>query len=496
MVQVTPSLKRRFITGTAWMVALRWMLKGIGLVNTAILGRLLSPEDFGLIAMATVAIGFIEIWFAAGVDTALIRTADVTKDDYDTAWTLRIVQAVCVALISVGIAPWAAEYFRDPRVVPLMWLFAFAAIVTGSSNIGIVEFRKELNFHREFIFSIASRLAGLVITITLAALWLDYWALAVGLLAQSLVEWLLSYGMHPHRPRFSLSRFASLWGFSRWMIVVNTAVYFTAKIDEFFAARLGSSAGFGIYSVASDLGQIPTTELSTPVSRTLVPLLAQLQDSSARMWNAYHKATACVNTATLPAGIGMAIVAPQLVPLFLGNKWVEAVPYVQLFGVYGVIRGLFFGGYSLLTVLGRLRVQAALLWAEVALLLLACGLGGYWYGMMGIAAARLIVAVVIGFAMFAIIRVVAPEPPPSLVHHMIRPLVACLMMVVAILSLPPALDALPLAALLIKVLVGLVVYSGALLAIWTVSGRPDGAERMCLSAMQQVWGGVRKAPAP
>ena len=165
-----PDLRQSFITGAAWMSALRWAIRLLGLVSTAVLARLLSPEDFGLMAMVMLAVGFVEVWFGFGVETALIQNKNATRDDFDTAWTVRILQGICVGLLLVAATPLAVYYFHEPRLPPLLWLMAGAITLFSASNIGTVNFQKELNFKREFIFSVVGKLLGVIITIVLA-----YW---------------------------------------------------------------------------------------------------------------------------------------------------------------------------------------------------------------------------------------------------------------------------------------------------------------------------------
>ena len=147
-----PPLRRTLIVGSLWMVGLRWAVKLFGLVNTMILARLLVPEDFGLTAMAMAVVAIVSVLFEFGVDYALIQKADATRDHFNAAWTIRLIQASLAALLVVACAPLAAAFYGEPRVVGIMFVLGGATLLRGFANIGVVAFRKELEFHKEFRF--------------------------------------------------------------------------------------------------------------------------------------------------------------------------------------------------------------------------------------------------------------------------------------------------------------------------------------------------------
>ena len=172
-----PSKSVSAARGAVLVVGMRWIDRLIGLVSTLILARLLVPEDFGIVAMASVVVGLIDTLLDLGVGSALIQNRDAGREDFDTAWTMRVIQALGAALILWFAAPLAAEYFRDPRVVDVIRVMALAMLIGGFENIGIVAFQKNMEFGSDFRFFFFRRLAGFIVTISLA-FWLhSYWAM-------------------------------------------------------------------------------------------------------------------------------------------------------------------------------------------------------------------------------------------------------------------------------------------------------------------------------
>src|SRR5262249_45059343 len=133
-----PNLRGAFFRGAAWVMAIRWAMKFVGLASTAILARLLTPADFGLVAMAALVVGFLEGWLDLGLEIALIQNRQAGRDYYDTAWTLKVIQYAIVAALLAIAAPFAAHYFREPRLTAVIWSFSAVFAIIGFGNIGIV----------------------------------------------------------------------------------------------------------------------------------------------------------------------------------------------------------------------------------------------------------------------------------------------------------------------------------------------------------------------
>ena len=148
------------VQGTLLTVAMRWTDRLIGFVSTLILARLLTPADFGIIAMATLVIALADVLLDLGTNIALVRDPDATQEHYDTAWTLRLIQTALSTALIIAAAPLAADYFADARVQPVLQILAFSLLLGGLENIGIVAFHKHMQFGDEFRFLFARRIAG------------------------------------------------------------------------------------------------------------------------------------------------------------------------------------------------------------------------------------------------------------------------------------------------------------------------------------------------
>ena len=173
---------RGMAKGAAWMVAMRLVVRGAGLINMVILARLLVPEDFGLVAMAMIFVGAIEVFSEFNFDVALIKKQSADRTDYDTAWTLSIIRGGVTAAVLLAIAAPAADLFDEPRLAMVIAVLSLSSVLLGFQNIGVVDFRKSLDFRRDFLFMASGKVVAVIITIGLALIWQNYWALVGGMI--------------------------------------------------------------------------------------------------------------------------------------------------------------------------------------------------------------------------------------------------------------------------------------------------------------------------
>ena len=475
-----PSLRRSLIAGTAWMVAARWGIRLIGMISTVVLARLLSPADFGLVAMAMIVVGATEVLFAYGVDTALIQNPDAGNEHFDTAWTIGIIQSLLVSGLLLAVAPLAAAYFKEPRVVQVLRILCLAVLVRGLNNIGVVHFRKELRFAKEFQFMIVGKLLAFTATVSLA-LWLrSFWALVIGQVIGSLLGCLQSYVMHPYRPSLGLKVVRELWSFSQWMLVVNIATYLLGRADEIVVGGQGSGSNMGLYSVASEVAELPSTELAYPLARALLPGYAMLKNDAERLNRAFLNVLGFISAVTVPAALGMAMLARYIVPIVLGPKWVASIPLMQFLAVFATMRAVYGSAGNLLVVLGRTRLLAGLTVLQLVILSGAAVAGMSVGGVTGVAVAKLPAGLIFFLALFYALTRVSTITAREIASRILRPALATIAMsgILALyLSVAPANR---YWALAIGVSIGIAVYASALHLLWRLSGRPNGVESILL----------------
>lgn len=467
---------RSMLAGGLWTAALRWALRGLGLISTVILARLLSPGDFGLVAMAMTVIGLVEVLGQAGQIGALIRHRDPTRAHYDSIWTMSILVGAVLTLLLWAAADPAALYFHEPRAVWLIRVLALRTLVGGFENVGVVDFRRDLRFDREFVFLFLQRILSVLLTIG-AAFWLRDWrALAVGILGGRVLGVVLSYVLHPYRPRLCVSRIGEMLSFSGWMLAVNIAQYVNDKADELAVGGLGSPAAMGIYNVAADTATAPTAETVLPVTRALFPIFARIRDDAAAMRGAYLDVLSATCMLSVAIGGGTALVAGDFVTVVLGAKWLAAVPLVRVLAIAGGLFAIMQNGIPVLTAIGHERLAAKLTATRGAMTLLGVGVAGYFGDVMTIACARVVVTLVFIPGIFLTLGRVLPITLGDMLASLWRPLAAGIVMAACVLTVHAAAPDIPFLRLAIDVATGAIAYTAATLLAWMLAGWPKGLE--------------------
>lgn len=471
--------------GAVLVVGMRWTDRLIGLVSTLILARLLLPEDFGIVAMASIVVGLIDTLLDLGVGSALVQNKHAAREEFDTAWTLRLMQSAFVALLIWLAAPFAAEYFRDSRVLDVIRVMALTTLIGGFENIGIVAFQKNMEFGRDFQYFFFRRIAGFVVTIALA-FWLhSYWAMVIGTVVGRTTGVAISYWLHDYRPRFSMVRFRQIWSFSQWMLVGNVGTYWLVQVDKFLVGRRTDAAIMGSYSLADDIAAMPTTELLSPLSRVLFPVFVDSAHDPEKLRAAFCKAIGVQTLLALPAGVGLCMVASNVVLLLLGERWQQATPLIQTLALISVFSALTYSSSYLLLALGRVRLQALLTWLRFGMLAFLVIVVFPEAGAQGIANIRL-ATTALGFVLFVclVLHYVESIHLKDFIKHSWRPVVSTGIMASTLILLPGFESLVLFAKVIWTVMLGAVVYICSIIFLWRISGCCDGAETYFLDQLR------------
>lgn len=472
--------------GAVLVVGMRWTDRLIGIVSTLILARLLIPDDFGIVAMASLVVVLIDTLLDLGVNVALVQNREASRDDFDTAWTLRLLQSALAALLIACFgAPLAAEYFNDPRVTDVLRVMAVAVLLGGFENIGIVTFQKNMEFGRDFRFFFLRRVAGFIVTIALAFWLRSYWAMVLGALAGRIVGVGLSYALHEFRPSFSLVKLSSLWSFSQWILLRNLGNYGAQQTDKLLVGRRNDASTLGAYSLADEISAMPTGEVLMPLGRVLFPAFVRVLDRPEELRRAFCLALGVQTLIALPFGVGLALVAPIAVPLLLGDQWLIAVPFVQLLALVNVATALSHSSGYLLLALGKVRLQALLSWGQFALLLVVTLLIFPAGGAENIAGIRLVISIAAMIALLILtLNAVRMLKYMDIITQTWRPILATSSMVGLLLMLNLPSDWPLVLQLMVEIVLGAAVYGTLILLLWRGGSNSESAESYLLNTLR------------
>lgn len=473
-------MNREIASGASWMVLFKLVDRALAVVSTVILARLLVPEDFGLVAMAMSVIGVIELATSFSFEVALIQRREVQREHYDTAWTLNVLIALgCGAAIALLAYPTAA-FYEEPRLAPVMLVLAGGWALSGVENVGIVDFRRRMDFRREFLYLATRRLLGFVVTATLAFALRSYWALVVGTIASRFIGVGLSYAMHPFRPRPGLAHASELLGFSGWVLANNVFTVLQSKIPHFVVGRMLGAHPLGVLTLSTDIAQLPASDLAAPINRAVFPGFSRMAHDMDVLRRSFLDVVGMTMLVSVPAAVGIAAVAEPLVRVALGPRWMEAVPIIQILALAAAAAAATSNNGSAYLAIGRPKLIAFILAVRLSMLVpLAVGLT-HAFGLVGAAYAELLTSLlIVGISLHVLFRQLQ-LPYARYFSRIWRPLLAGAAMggaVLAVVQSLPSESALEAGrTLLAGIAVGVLSYSALVVALWLASGRPEGPE--------------------
>lgn len=473
-----PRLGHQMVSGTLWMVAMRWVIRLIGLVNTAIIARMLVPEDFGVVALAMIVVDLLVTITDGDIEMALVRSTDARRSLNDTGWTLKIIAALLTFCALWGLAPWVADYFGDARIATVVRIAALRPLILGFENIEVVEFRRSLRFSAEFRYLVIQRLGTFVAGLGLVFALHDYLALAWALPLSAVITVGLSFWIVPSHPRLSLAHWRELWLFSRWQMLFNSARLVGERCDQFIISRLASLVDTGVYVVGFDLALMPSREIMLPAGRALLPAYAKLAHNPDEMRASFRTVLGFAAIIAAAAGVGMSLVSEDAVYLILGRQWSTAVPFVQWLGIFGALEGMWLMLDPFLIAARHERALAVSNLAFSVFTIPVVALSAALFGISAIPVGRIGVMAVILGAVFARMIQWKWISLRNLLKVLWRPVLSALLMACAVHAGHRAVFSSQLPSLFADMAVGGTSYSASLLGLWYLSGRPEGAERI------------------
>lgn len=475
---------QRTVRGAGWVVAWRLGMRGLGLLSTLILVRLIAPADFGIIALATGFMQTIDGMLSLGTEEAVIREAAPGPGFYDTAFSLNLLRGASVSVLVAVCAFPAAGFFNDQRLGPVLLFVACLPILDGCANIGTVNFRRDFAFEREFALMVLPKGCGIIAAIGAALLTHSYIAMLCGMGVNRSLRVVMSYIMHPYRPKFSLRDWRDLAGYSAWTWLLSIAVLIRDRSDSLLIGRLMQSAAVGFYSVGAEIAALPTTELIEPLGRAAFSGFAAGRREQMNVASTYLRLIGFSALLVMPVGMGLSLVATPLVTLAFGSAWLEAVPVLRILAIAATVLVLGHLSQHLLSahaLLGQMT-GITLFAAAVRIVLLLC-LIPTW-GLAGAAAGAAISIVGEQLAIIALALRRLRITLRQLARHIWRPALATAVMTGLLTA--SGIGWGNETNLLTASSLGTLTYCATLAAIWFAAGRPAGAEADSLAFIRRL----------
>jgi O-antigen/teichoic acid export membrane protein len=392
-----PSLSQKVVFGVGWISALKIVDQLLGLIRITVLARLLTPGDFGLFGIAMLAISIIESFTNSGFQTALIQKKKISEVHLDIAWTIHVIRGVILSLLLFVFSPLIAGFFDDQGVVWLLRALSISVLIMGFENIGIVQFQKDLEFHKDFIYRFSGTIADVAIVLPAAFLLRSVWALVFGLFARRIAQTVLSYFFHPYRPRLRLAKkeLGELFSFGKWATLSVILSFGYTQGDDLFVGKILGTVSLGLYQMAYRISRLLVVRFTSIITQVTVPAYSKLQNEKISLQKAYLQTQKVLCYISAPIAAGTALLAYDFTGLFLGERWISMVPALQILTIVGFFVGINSNLGPLVVAIGRPDLGTWMNAGRLGLLVILIYPFSLWWGLNGVALSIAIVTILV-----------------------------------------------------------------------------------------------------
>jgi len=478
----------------AFMAAAQLLAKGLDFLAVLIVARFLTPEDFGLVALATSVMLIAASMTEVPVVEALIRNEKLTRDDIDSAFTLTVLRGLLIVALLIASAAPLAAFFEDPRLEMIILVMAIGPLVQGFSSPNMVHAMKAVDYSPLARSQLLGKIASFFAILILAWASGTYWALVAGLIANPVVAAISTHIIAPYRPRFAFRGIPAIFGFAGWVTLSRMIFTLNQQMDRFFVGAILGKPQLGQYAMAGDLSSMATYVLAAPVSQPLFAGFSTMTADPARLRDSYLRGQQIMLAVIAPVGFLFAAVAQQFIPLALGDAWAPAIPIIWWLAPAIALQVLTIPTQALIMAAGRTPILVMREGLSLLLRLPATLLAAWAFGLVEAAAARSLASgVMIIVMLFAANRLVGASVRQQLFGCW-RIFLALALMTFGVIALEqllpdpisPGLKFLELAGLCTF---GVGVYVLALFGAWKIRGFPHGAESWIY---EKTFGRLRK----
>jgi O-antigen/teichoic acid export membrane protein len=378
------------LDGVFWLTVVKLAGQVISWTITVYVIRILSPDDYGLMAMAGVYLGFVVLFNEVGLSAAIVQKKDLGDEDRtNICWA---VLAINLALygFSFALAPLIAAFYGEPRVTEVIRVASLVFIVRSVGLVPNSMLTREMAFKKQSQAALVGTTSGAVATLWFAVEGFGVWSLVYGSILNEIVANLLVFLFYPWRPAFSFSpsKAKALVQFGFKVAVARLFWYLSSNMDLLIAGKILGKTQLGYYSVAVQLALVPLDKMVSTVSQVAFPAFSKVQDNPEQLRRYFLKIVNLVAFASFPVCWGFFLVADSVVPLLLSDKWSSVILPLQILSMVTSFRAIHLVNAPLEMAVGRPGTTICN-FAIITSVLAVSFLVGSAYGLEGLAYAWL-----------------------------------------------------------------------------------------------------------
>lgn len=467
--QPTPRIRTTAMRGVLWLGGQRMGSRILDQVFTIILVRLLLPQDFGVVAMASIFTGILSLFANMGVGAAIIQRRDLDDEYLSTAFWVNMTAGLALCALAGASSRLLAAFFKEPLVGPVVLALSLLFVIDAGSSTQAALFSRQMHYRTLTLRSMIATMIGGLVGVGMAYRGMGAWSLVGKMLSGSAASTIALYLATGWRPRFLFSRrkFIDIWSFSAPLLFSRLFGYSIGNSDNLLIGRYLGPAALGFYSRGYSTFLVPLLDIGVPVSHVMFSALSRLQGDLDRLKRGFLLSTRYVSMIVLPMLVGLSLVAPLFVEIVFGAKWLPAAPVMSILALAGCFQLMTSLGHSGLQAVGRTDLQLRWSFLSALVYIPAFGFGLRW-GILGVATGYLLATAVLVPVQYQFIARVAKVTVSELWDAVSPGVIGCAVMAAVVVPVMWTLNGTGLAkaaVLALLVALGTVVYAAV---IWGV----------------------------
>jgi hypothetical protein len=349
------SLRHKTIHGVGWSFIDNISNSGITFLVGLVLARLLTPEEYGIMAMIAIFIAISNSIIDSGFSNALIRKTRIERVDYSTVFYFNLTVSILIYALLYLAAPTISVFFKEPVLLAVIRIIGWVLIINALAIIPRTQFVRNVDFKTQTKVSLISSISSGVIGIGMALGGMGVWSLVGQQLFRQFLNTLFLWVYSKWHPvwEFSMKSFKELFGFGSKLLLSGLLDTIYKNIYYIVIGRFYTSAQLGQYTRAEQFNMIFSSNLTSVVQRVSYPVLSSIQEEPERLREAYRKVIKITMLITFACMLGLAAVAKPLILILIGEKWLPAVYFLQIICFSGILYPLHAINLNILQVKGR-----------------------------------------------------------------------------------------------------------------------------------------------
>jgi O-antigen/teichoic acid export membrane protein len=482
-----PTIESKLASSAVLMLITRFSVKSLGIISSLILVRLLSPEDFGVVAIVMSIYSFIELFGLFGFKSAIIQKSSPQKSDYDTTFSINLGFGIIASSFMFLMASNFAGFFEDERLTDVFKWLALMFLLNSLINIKVVDFQRNMEFKKELILQLIPKLLSFFITLFLAWYLRNYLALIYGMLILSLLNVIQSYVMKPYLPSLSIKGGKELFKFTKWLMLNNVFYYINNKSIDLIVGKMISTKAAGLYSISQEMASLPASEIGGPINKASYPAYSKAKSNFKELRRLFYNTCSMITILALPTAMGLFSVSELFVPVVLGEKWIGAIEVIQVLSIAAFITSLSSNNGYIFIALGKPKVTTAISGIRIIILLIML------FGIISFdnisspALALLCSATANFFISFAWLKFEIDISYRKLLAILYRPILSSLIMSLMIwVSRLFYFTQINIVNLVFLIFMGVITYFASILFFWWAAGKPKSIELQILNTLRII----------